>query len=422
MKYEILNKGDLTNGAMFVVRIPEKLVDGKALKTLQHDLPPFIVPFRCRNVDEFLELTFLPGDRTPLKFVSSRKSAQECATFWGSVLQPLIDCSDWFLKSSSFVLDLEYLYCSRDGKTVCYFYIPTTETVGTQEQLNAMISEISHDNPVDDMGVENQILRAVMQNVQPKAFLQMLRATAQGPIQSAPREQPRQPQPPRAQPQPRVQQPVQAPAAPAKPQEPKVSQQPYENDDAVRINLHGGKKKEEKEKKRWSLFGGKKKEPKNAAPVKGPGQRDMPVQPAPAAPEPVYPPAVHGNLDGATQISNGRCQTGFRYDGGNGGGFPAFIPVDIQSGGMFTIGRFDVKKGIPQSNFEFREDTMAVSRHHAVVQRSEDGSYKIMDLSSSAGTFMEGIQLLPNVAADLKNGAHVSFGNAGANYVWIAFS
>ena len=107
--------------------------------------------------------------------------------------------------------------------------------------------------------------------------------------------------------------------------------------------------------------------------------------------------------------------TGLKYTGT--ADFPVEIKVSIGQGSMFTIGRYDATVGKQQSSFEFDRKTKAVSRRHAVIERDSSG-YKIIDLSSSAGTFVNAQKLPPNTPCELLTGNRVSFGNLGADYVW----
>lgn len=91
----------------------------------------------------------------------------------------------------------------------------------------------------------------------------------------------------------------------------------------------------------------------------------------------------------------------------------------IGPGDVFTIGRFDVSVGRKQSNFEFDPKTKAVSRRHAAIERDGEGGYVIVDLSSRAGTFVNGERLVANVPKKLENGDKVSFGTGGADYIWM---
>ena len=91
--------------------------------------------------------------------------------------------------------------------------------------------------------------------------------------------------------------------------------------------------------------------------------------------------------------------------------------IHLTGTGKFTVGRFDVSVGVQQSSFEFTKETKNISRRHAVFERTEDG-YTVMDLESKAGTWVNGIKLPPNTPQQLNQGDQVSFGNAGANYIY----
>ena len=97
---------------------------------------------------------------------------------------------------------------------------------------------------------------------------------------------------------------------------------------------------------------------------------------------------------------------------------PQVISIELPLGGRFTIGRFDVSVGRRQSDFEFDQRTKAVSRHHAVLERQMDGGWQISDCGSKAGTFVDGQKLQPNIPCRIRSGARISFGSAGADYIW----
>ena len=174
MTYQIENKNDLT-GAMLVVRFPQEDLDEKALYTIEADQPPFLVPFRYRAVDGMAECTYCLGSRSKLQYRFGAHAAADYVDFWTQVLQPLLDCDDWFLKPFSFVLDPRYLYADRDG-AVSYLYIPARTDGESFASLREMVLELSRQNSVTDPALENKVLRALMQDFQPKAFLDMLRA------------------------------------------------------------------------------------------------------------------------------------------------------------------------------------------------------------------------------------------------------
>ena len=97
-------------------------------------------------------------------------------------------------------------------------------------------------------------------------------------------------------------------------------------------------------------------------------------------------------------------------------GLPETIPIRL-SGQLFLVGRFDVSIGRRQCDFEFGKATKAVSRRHASIERTARG-YAVMDLNSRAGTFVNGNRIAPGKPCPLHHGDSVSFGNAGADYVF----
>lgn len=165
-----------------------------------------------------------------------------------------------------------------------------------------------------------------------------------------------------------------------------------------------------------------------AVPGRKPDQ-DPPVPPQPSVtPPPAQqtPPPTPGVTaqrvvdSGATVLLNQQpaaASAFLRYQGTNPA-LPAQIPVDLRTG-EFTIGRVDVTVGPGQSSFEFPADTQEVSRHHAAISQDQEG-YIIRDTGSLAGTFVNGTKLEPQVLYRLESGSTVSFGKAGADYLWQA--
>lgn len=124
----------------------------------------------------------------------------------------------------------------------------------------------------------------------------------------------------------------------------------------------------------------------------------------------------HGITSGNTQIhAENTGGTHLRLVGNPT--LPPCIDVSAMDGGVFTVGRFDASLGRRQSSFEFDKKTKAISRRHAAIERIAD-RYSIIDLSSSAGTFIDGQKLPPGTPFELSSGCRVSFGNAGADYIW----
>ena len=96
---------------------------------------------------------------------------------------------------------------------------------------------------------------------------------------------------------------------------------------------------------------------------------------------------------------------------------PHVIPITFQGKQPFVIGRYDINIGRKQCDFEFGKTTKAVSCRHASFESTSFGT-AIMDLESRAGTFINGEKIIPGNLHVVKRGDRVSFGTAGADYVF----
>lgn len=447
MKYQIQNKNDLTAGATLVISVPERDIDRKAILTLQEELPKFIVPFRVRNVDGQVELTYLLGSRSKLQYFFGGREPNDYINMWENILTPLLECDDWFMNPFSFLLELQYLYCDKGSKAISYIYIPTNEPCSDFEALKQMAMELSKLNPVSDPTIENAVLRTLMQDFNPREFLQMLKrfkvsdVSNQKPgsqIEMIGQREFRIPE------QKHEEESFNQPA-PSPPIMPAVITPTQVNAEQIKsaggsddivINFKRSAKPEEKPKG-FSFFGGKKdkdtaeekpkkqKKEKKPLPDKADEQREI-IMGAAAMPsdvaipqyQPVAPvmPQAPAEYDEITQIEGVAAEgTLLRLVGD--ASLPREIKIEIALGQVFTIGRFDVSLGRAQSSFEFDKKTKAISRRHAAIERDSEG-YFVVDLTSSAGTFLNGQKLTPNAPQRLETGVRISFGNGGADYVW----
>lgn len=433
--YEIKSKSDLQAGTTLIVRIPEEDLDKKALYTILAEQPGFVLPFRHRAIDGQIEFTYQIGNRSKLAYLSGSRNPVDYADLWFGLLQPLLDCGDWFMSPYSFVLEAEYLYCDKNGKSISYVYIPSKQACSDYDTLKSMVTDVANKNQATDRNLEIKALRAI-QEFNPIEFLKMVNpykanvpedepsAPKQIPVQSAPapNHQPIQPiQPTPRQPLPNI-------ADEPKSEIQKLPASPQNNSDDFAINFPPAGKtpkeiKAEKPKKEKTQpkpkdkngFWGKK-EPQQIEIIRGAGAN--PLNPAHEQPmnDNGFDTPTEEDYSGKTEIESEETDAPkFRYVGN--GSHPRVIEVIIEENGIFTVGRFDVSLGFKQSDFEFEKKTKAVSRRHAVVERDMDG-YKLIDLNSQAGTFINGQKLRPNIAAKLERGCRVSFGYSGADYVW----
>lgn len=435
MEYEIETKNNLS-GASLTVRFPEADLDQKALYTLYDNMPEFLLPFSHRVIDGMIECTYQIGNRVKLQYKFGERNPEEYVQFWKSVLTPLLDCEDWFLKPYSFFLNSGYLYIDKE-KNICYLYIPSKEDCSGPHDLQKLAEELSEKNRVSNSEMENRVLRSIMKGFQPREFLALLQENVpkKAPVVAKITEKPH------ADPIASSSEGGINMAVPERMQQPPKSEMPAEQhgaDDIVihfagdekpqkkkkekgsglfitRPNAEKKKDKEVKPKKKGGLFG-KRTEAENAQIVAGAAaQPSAPRYEPKSAPDLIY--QSENTDDGVTLIDEfSKGGTHLRLIGDPS--LPREILVEILPGQSFTIGRFDVNVGHQQSCFEFGKNTKAVSRQHAVIERMADGSYNMVDLLSAAGTFVDGNRLTPNVPVSLRNGCKVSFGTAGADYIW----
>lgn len=434
MNYQIQSRQDPLEGVSLVVSIPEGDLDEKAFYTLKYTMPPFLIPFHHRSVDGQIELIYQLGGYNRLRYFYGEKTLESYVQMWERLLQPLLDCKDWFLSPLSFCLNEEYLYQSKDG-VVSYLYIPAKKECCFSDELKGMVVQLVRNNHVNDPKIENIVLGMLVQDFRPDALLDELRKvqmpthpTVHGagdhiPAAKAVVHQGNY-----------TPEPVPAAASVLKPVVPPPSR---EGDIVIKISSG-----EEKEKKQsgFSLFGRKDKSAPKADKVakkekkekekkekkekqkKGKNEEKpfvlpqaqvtaLPPQPAP----PVYPVPSPAAMTGGDETQWDDDGTHLKLIGL--AGLPMMIPVNIGIGEVFTIGRHDVTVGLQQSSFEFREDTKAVSRHHAAIERDAEG-YTITDIQSKAGTFLDGEPLQPNMPYRLRRNMRISFGNGGADYLW----
>ena len=194
--------------------------------------------------------------------------------------------------------------------------------------------------------------------------------------------------------------------------EPKVKESKIKSKDVAKV-------KPEKDKK--GLFGGKK-EKESSGILMGAAAEAQPHVPPPAQPvayQPAPAPVMYAppEVDSATELDEGVMLESCGLRLVSHLNLPKMIGINIDVGRNFSIGRFDAVIGSKQSDFEFDKNTKAISRRHAVIERAADGYY-IVDIGSSAGTFVNNERIVPNAMYRISDGDRVSFGNAGADYVW----
>jgi pSer/pThr/pTyr-binding forkhead associated (FHA) protein len=409
--YKIDSRSDFMTGTFLITRIPEEHLDQNALYTIQADCPEFILPFRYKSVNGEIEFVYKVGTKSKLKYFSGELDADEYIKLWQSLINPLLECGDWFMNPCAFVLDTEHLYYEKNNKTVSYVYIPTTHGNSGNEAFKDMAIEISKLMIVSDAELENKVLRFILNDFNPYDFLKMLKehnSLSKKILNQAPlREEHKTPEA--------------LIISDTNAQEPNFGVQ---EDIVINIHMEEGERleasgnKKERESGGYRVFSSKSRRKKELRKSEAKAEiisEEPKNEPLRQLTKPVTSQLEKPDITQETKIDI--RGVGLRYIGN--AHLPQAIEISISEGETFSIGRFDATVGKRLSDFEFDKKTRAVSRRHAVIERSIEG-YKIIDLSSSAGTFLDNRRLPPNTPFGLKAGNRISFGNSGADYVWQA--
>ena len=425
MNYEIQSRSDFLTGTYLVARIPENELDQNALNTIQADCPDFILPFHYKNADGQIEFVYKVGTLCKLHYFSGDLTPREYAKLWQSLLKPLLKCGDWFMNPCSFLIKSEYLYYDKNKKAVRYVYIPTAYGCSGHDAFYEMAVEVSKMMMVSDAVLENKALRAIIKDFNPVEFLQMINdhvAEDSEVINAASADTGYEKR--------EIKQEIKAEILEEDKNEAayspnmevlEVNESPAALKDTAEdiiIDIPSQQRKKEKEFGGYRFFGSRSKRRRafiNSSPDKAAfsnGSEQENVGRRDSLPIVNRQPDMIDITQNVPVISNG---PGLRFVGR--ANLPPSIQVLIAEGEIFTIGRFDANIGKKQSSFEFDKKTKAVSRRHAVIEKSAN-EYRIIDLSSSAGTYVNDKKVPPNTPINLETGCRVSFGNSGADYVW----
>jgi hypothetical protein len=399
MEYKIESKSDITSGNVITVTIPEADVDRKALLTILSDCPEFIVPFTVRTVGGDIELTYRPKS-LPLKFFTPDNNNDITAykSFYNAIIAPIWECGEWFLTAVSFVFDKQYMFYDKQSGVMSFIYIPSRKAVSDSDSLRNLMIAVNEDYPSADVNLQNAILALFLRDFSPKNFMNLLdKFDTKQSLSPASQEQ-NISKPQSAQPS------VENRPTPIDKSR-AVAFVPPQKSNADDKSIDSNKKPKTQKSERKSIFGFMSKNSENKSANNAFGT------------PPVGSPSLSEYESDVTEIDSDLPSDGImlRYSGSKPG-FPDVISVDIAVGKIFTVGRFDVSVGKKVNDFEFEKATKGVSRRHAAIERNPNG-YTITDLTSSGGTFCNGVKIPAGSPIPFERGNRISFGTSGADYI-----
>ncbi len=432
--------------------VPENSrLDPIAMKVIKQDCPDFLMPIRTVEMDGQMEVRYELTGGIRMEYCPQEISKKDYYALLIHLLEPFKLCGDWFLDYHCFLLDRNYIFVDRGSQAVKYVYIPERGPVAGDEQIrNFFMDLIIGLTVVDDERAQIEPLRILKGNAGLLSLLEYFQKQQRDLLFAQPAPAPSEPV-------------KQKPARPAPVSENVAEKQVEKPADEVRKALFSAKPKEEKRAEAGArpgtnavdfgkedvqgrlmnnLFGEEeppktKEKPKRGgvfSRLKGKAKKDLgepqaadeaaagileeirALQPKPEA------PVIEQEAARPVQGAEGLGQTPYtdtdgeittvseeeafdnhtlrlRLEEHEGCTCPPMIEISLK-GGAATIGRAN-KNGEAQADFNFDMSNSFISRIHCRVERNGD-SWKIVDLNSTNGTYVNHTKIAPNIPYPLK--------------------
>lgn len=444
------------------LNIPENQeVDHISLMVMKQDCPDFLLPIKVIEIDGELELRYELLEGIRLSYSSLKMNKKEFVVLLKSMLTPFKICGDWFLDFHNILMDANYILVGKGGQAVRYIYLPVPEYAHSDAELvdffwNIILKAEIEDDPRFAMNLL-RVLKSDNANL--ITLLDYVSKEEQGAVGQQPDHVPEEMV--QEVPAPKPFQPLSNPQAASEEAKKPLGEMGYrgsggaarpgqmpkefgkqdvegqlvgnlfgedEEDEPVKRgkNEKGSKEskapkeskpsKEKKESGLFDIFKGKKKNDslKPSIPANG-GQEAAFAGAATALPLAAAESSPGGWQDSGgygedvTEIAMGEEVSDnsllkLSLEDGAGYHCPKYIEIDL-SKGFATVGRFD-KSGNGQSDFNFDASLSFISRRHFRVEKDGD-EWRIIDLESKNGTFVNGSPLVPNMAHPLRSGDRI---------------
>ena len=452
----------IANKSYTVLEVAEgQTLDQIAMEVMKQDFPDFLLPFKMIYIDGVMELRYEITDGIRMSYQSKRMYKKDLIQQLISMLTPFRDCSDWMLDYHDILLDPQYVFVNEKDRSVRYIYIPVSEYGRSDKEIMEFFSRfVIGAELLDDKSYALEILRILqdgrsnlitlldflLQEKNADRPVQTAQAVTAEPVYEMPKPQP-EPEPAKGKQglmdrfhktdkkkQSEAQEePGKTAAAPDVPaSDVKFGESDVEGQLMSSLYSDKGakKKKEKKEKKKKTeneskagkglfngLFGGKKDKNPSEEPEELLQKRTADTTGTVPERRPQNLPqrgqAIQSNVqpqewnDDSTEMEQDdfreEDRTVLRLKLEHAGNYaaPEMIELNLEKG-YITVGRYD-KYGRPCSDFNFDHSLTFVSRTHFRVEVSGDG-YRIIDLDSDNGTWVNDQKLVPNIAYDLHTG------------------
>lgn len=432
------------------------------------DCPAFNVPVKIVELNGDKHYRYIIGTNISYRYVNHSMSMKEFISLLNNMVAPFLECSDWFLDYHQFYLDVDHVYVDKNNLTVKYIYVFDKNVRCEDQDIKIFFTEVINDiNITDNPSIQVEFYKYLLgKDFSLLGISELIRkyegkgGSAQNTVQkkeqtfnnpapaftaapkpaetsSAAAVQPERPKPSVMKPSDALDK---APAYASKkktdtPEKKKetenvsvYSPDDLDNDIAEMLSNMNGPETSKEKNKSGGLFKklfGKKNDGRSSEPE--PGVADVRTEAVQEKSESVSFSSVSTEMvelnSDETQIigadapieSAGHLAS-LELISSSIDNAPDRIILDLRRGYM-VIGR-KTHDNVKNADFEFDGSVKRVSRKHLRIE--QDGNeYRIVDLGSSNGTYVNDKKLIPNIAEKLANNSEITFAQNVMRYRFV---
>lgn len=135
-------------------------LDETAVNVIQQDCPEFLVPVKLVEINGVRKLRYrFSESMIALKYLERELSKEEFITLYRNLIDPFMNCSDWFLDGHQFYPDLSRVYLNKRTWKIAYLYVPFMEIHVSDEEIFSFLRNVLFQVQVKNDG--NLLLRLI---------------------------------------------------------------------------------------------------------------------------------------------------------------------------------------------------------------------------------------------------------------------
>lgn len=150
----------------FYLQIPAPVnekCDIIAERVIMNDIPDFIIPINCMNINGQKIYRYNIGSNIVYKYFNHSMTTDDCLTLLKNIIQPLMICKEWFIDYSRLYLDTEYIFVDKKTMSVRYIYVFDKDFSCTDDDIKKFITDIVNEiNIIGDNSIQLDLYKYVL--------------------------------------------------------------------------------------------------------------------------------------------------------------------------------------------------------------------------------------------------------------------